>query len=124
MAWCVASTWRRDVVIGKLLALAAAHPPFRQRVALAARGRVIEGPLLDALACAPLLGDGTVLGLPGNAEARARLEILLWEAGASALEVPHLGPWLWGSRETFDVMIAAPRTAPCEAASWRRAPSR
>jgi hypothetical protein len=108
MAWCVSSTWRRDAVIGKLLSLAAAQAPFRQRVALAARGRVIEGPLLDALACAPLLGDGTVLALPGNAEARARLEILLWEAGASALEVPHLGPWLWGSRETFDAMVRGP----------------
>ncbi len=54
------------------------------------------------------LGDGADLSLPGNAEARARLEILLWEAGASALEVPHLGPWLWGSRETFDAMIGGP----------------
>jgi serine/threonine-protein kinase len=108
MAWCVASTWRRDAVIAKLLSLAAGQKHFRQRAALAARGRVIEGPLQDALACAPLLGDGTVIALPGNAEARARLEILLWEAGASALEVPHLGPWIWGSSDTFDVMVRDP----------------
>ena len=108
LAWCAASTWRRDAVISKLLSLAAAQKHFRQRAALAARGRVIEGPLLDALACAPLLGDGTVIALPGNAEARARLEILLWEAGASALEVPDLGRWLWGSPETFDVMVRDP----------------
>lgn len=107
-AWCGASTWRRDAEIAKLLSLASVQKGFRQRVALAARGRVVEGPLLDALACAPLVGDGADLSLPGNAEARARLEILLWEAGASALEVPHLGPWLWGSRETFDALIGGP----------------
>src|SRR5258708_8074942 len=41
MAWCVASTWRRDAVIAKLLSHAAAQPAFGQRAALAARGRVI-----------------------------------------------------------------------------------
>src|SRR5205807_826008 len=81
---------------------------FRARVAAVARGRVVEGPLLDALACAPLLGTGNELALPENAEARARLEILIWEAGASALEVPELGKWIWASRETFEAMIATP----------------
>ena len=75
MAWCVASTWRRDAVIAKLLSLAAGQKNFRQRAALAARGRVIEGPLLDALACAPLLGDGTVIALPGNAEEIGRAHV-------------------------------------------------
>ena len=107
-AWCASSIWRRDARIARLLTLAAAQPGYRERVPPVARGRVVEGPLLDALACAPLLGPGAELALPGNAEARARLEILLWEAGASALEVPHLGPWLWGSRETFEAMIRGP----------------
>jgi eukaryotic-like serine/threonine-protein kinase len=33
---------------------------------------------------------------------------LIWEAGASALEVPDLGNWLWGSATTFDAMIRGP----------------
>src|SRR5262249_32883957 len=43
-----------------------------------------------------------------NAEARARLEILIWEAGASAREIPELGKWLWSAPSTFDEMIRAP----------------
>src|SRR5579863_240329 len=96
-SWCVASTWRRDARLAKLLSVAAAEDRFRDRVVAAARDRVVEGPLLDALACAPLLGDGLDLGLPANTQALARLEILIWEAGASALEAPDLGRWLWGS---------------------------
>jgi hypothetical protein len=108
LAWCAASTSRRDARLARLLAIAATHPGFRDRVASVARDRVVEGPLLDALECAPLLGDGTQLSLPENAEARARLEILVWEAGASAIEVPLLGTWLWGSPSTFEVMIRGP----------------
>jgi len=107
-AWCEASTWRRDARLAGLLVAAAKVPRFGDRVLPLARARVVEGPLGDALACAPLLGDGRGLAAPENAEARARLEILIWEAGASALEVPHLGPWLWGARETFEAMIHAP----------------
>jgi len=97
-SWCAASTWRSDMQMARLLAQAAAVPAgtFRQRITEVAKNRVVEGPLLDALACAPLLGDGSQLALPENAEARARLEILIWEAGASALEIPDLGRWLWG----------------------------
>lgn len=109
--WCAASTWRRDVQLARVLTIAAAEPRLRERVPAVARERVIEGPLRDALACAPLLGDGARLALPENAEARARLEILIWEAGASALELPDLGPWLWGSAETFEVMIRGPARA-------------
>jgi serine/threonine-protein kinase len=71
----------------------------------------VQGPLLDALGCAPLLGDGAQLALPLNAEARARLEILIWEAGARAVEVPELGKWLWGSADTFEAMIRGPAHA-------------
>jgi serine/threonine-protein kinase len=102
--WCAASTWRRDVRLVQLLE-AAARSSYREQVSSVARGRIVEGPLVDALACVPLLGDGSQLVLPENGEAVARLEILIWEAGSSALEVPHLGKWLWGSSATFEIMI-------------------
>jgi serine/threonine-protein kinase len=108
LAWCGGVTWRRDVALARLLETAAKKTRLRPRVAEIARGRVVEGPLVDALACAPLLGNGTDLALPENAEARARLEILIWEAGASAREVPALGRWIWSSSDTFDAMIKQP----------------
>ena len=95
LAWCKASTWRRDVHMARLLEAAAKESALREELPQIAHDRVVEGPLVDALACAPLLGSGAQLALPRNAEARARLEILIWEAGASALEVPDLGRWLW-----------------------------
>ncbi len=103
-----AAVAHRELRMSHLLAAAAKRPELRERAVKIARGRVVEGPLADALACAPLLGDGTALELPENAQARARLEILIWEAGASALETPALGPWLFGSAETFETMIHAP----------------
>ena len=108
LLWCYASTWRRDIHLAPILTLAAKQAELRERVAAVASGRVLEGPLLDALACAPLIGDGEQLGLPQNSEARARLEILIWEAGASALEVPGLGRWLFGASSTFEQMVHAP----------------
>ncbi len=108
MAWCAATTSRRDTALARILTMAATEPSLRWRVAAIARDRVVEGPVLDALECAPLFAKGAQLHQPPSAQARARLEILLWEAGASALEVPALGPWLFGSRETFDAMIKLP----------------
>ena len=108
LLWCAATTWRRDTRLAELLAVAAAGDRWPERVVSVARARVVEGPLVDALGCAPLLGDGSRLTLPENTEARARLEILVWEAGASACEVPALGKWLWGSAETFQEMIGGP----------------
>ncbi len=102
-----ASVRRRDARMAPALARLAI-PELLERVRAVARARVVEGPLEDALLSAPLLGGGAELALPENAEARARLEILVWEAGASALEVPELGAWIWGSRETFDAMIGGP----------------
>ena len=107
LVWCVANIWRSDVKLAPLLA-DAARSGFRDRARDIARARVVEGPLLDALACAPLLGDGDDLALPVNFEARARLQILIWEAGATALELPDLGAWLWGSPATFEAMIRGP----------------
>ncbi|MEO8901318.1 MAG: hypothetical protein ABI488_06415, partial [Polyangiaceae bacterium] len=108
LLWCYATTWRRDTQLAALLASAARIPGFEERVRAIAHDRVVEGPLVDALACTPLLGTGADLALPANAEARARLEILIWEAGASALEVPALGRWLWGARENFEELIRMP----------------
>jgi eukaryotic-like serine/threonine-protein kinase len=108
LLWCYASTWRRDVLLSPILLLAAKQPELRERIAAIAAGRVLEGPLLDALAAAPLIGDGDALRLPQNAEARARLEILIWEAGASAQEVLTLGRWLFGSASVFDEMVHRP----------------
>ncbi|MDC0744206.1 serine/threonine-protein kinase [Polyangium mundeleinium] len=107
LAFSAASAFRRDVRMAPIL-VALAETLGRDRIVEAARARVVEGPLLDALSCAPLLGDGEALASAANAEARARLEILIWEAGASALEVPELGPWLWGSPEVFELMVRGP----------------
>jgi len=108
LSWCAASAWRLDTRMAPLLAMAAERPELRARVAGVAGDRVVAGPLADALPCAPLLGDGVALRAPANAEARARLEILIWEAGAGALEVPALGKWVWGSAATFEEMVWAP----------------
>ena len=108
LSWLSWSTSRYDVKMARLLAVADAIPALRETVVAVARARVVEGPLLDALACAPRLGDGEALSSPESAEARARLEILIWEAGASAVELPELGRWLWGSAATFEAMIRGP----------------
>jgi hypothetical protein len=107
-AWAAASASHRDARLVRILAAAVAEPSIGERGVAAARDRVVEGPLVDALACAPLLGDGAALALPENAQARARLEILIWEAGASALAAPELGAWLWSSVSTFDALVGQP----------------
>jgi serine/threonine-protein kinase len=108
LLWIYANTWRREIELARILALAARQPDLKDRVAAVASGRVLEGPLADALACAPLIGDGDALAQPHNAEARARLEILIWEAGASALEVPGLGKWIFGAASTFENLVHQP----------------
>ncbi|MEM6786181.1 MAG: serine/threonine-protein kinase [Myxococcota bacterium] len=107
LAWCSASAWRRDTWIAPLLSLPR-DPRHAAAVQGVARARVVGGPLADAIGCVPRVGDGDDLRDPVNAEARARLEILIWEAGASALEAPELGPWLYGAQSTFKVMISRP----------------
>jgi len=108
LSWASASAWRHDVRMAPLLGMAAQHPRHAQRVAAVASDRVAAGPLVDALGCAPLIGDGVELARPVNAEARARLEILLWEAGACAHEEPSLGPWVFGSPSTLDELVLKP----------------
>jgi hypothetical protein len=62
---------------------------------------------------------------PINTEVRARLEILIWEAGSSALEVPELGRVDLGLAErTFEALIGQPAHGPCAVACSRRAASR
>ncbi|MFO0608656.1 MAG: serine/threonine-protein kinase [Polyangiales bacterium] len=104
-AWCVASVSRTDVRIAPILQAAAASVSYRERLASVARARVVEGPLLDALACVPLTGPGSLLLRPEHAQVRARLDILLWEAGASGLQLPELGAWLWASDATFEAVV-------------------
>jgi serine/threonine-protein kinase len=108
LSWASASAWRVDAWISPLLIMALRHEGLAPRVPAVAADRVVAGPLRDALACAPMIGDGLQLALPANSEARARMEILIWEAGASALETPDLGRWLYGSPATFDEMIGKP----------------
>lgn len=106
--WCAANAARNDARLIGLIEAAVAHPEYREQALIVARNRVIEGPLEDALGCVPLLGNGADLGRPENAEARARMEILLWEAGACALQLPELGRWLWESTETFEALVGEP----------------
>ena len=107
-AWCAAHIERNDVKMAGLLAAAQACESFSTASRDVARSRLVQGPLADALACAPLLGKGDNLALPENREARARLEILIWEAGASALQMPELSDWIFSSDETFEAVIATP----------------
>ncbi len=107
-AWCAASVARGDVRLAQLLTVASKVPSLKERAILVARDRIVQGPLVDALGCAPILGRGDLLAHPDNSEARARLEILIWEAGSCALQVRELGAWVWGSEETFEAMVAAP----------------
>ncbi|MBX3271643.1 MAG: serine/threonine protein kinase [Sandaracinaceae bacterium] len=106
--WCAANTGRSEATLATILRAACAHPEYRGQALDVARARVVEGPLEDALGCVPLLGDGAELDAPVNAEARARVQILLWEAGAAALQLPALGRWIWSSAETFESLIGRP----------------
>src|SRR4051812_33730266 len=78
LLWCSAGGWRRAAQRAPLLTMAAAQPRPALRAPAVAGGRVVAGPLRDALLWAPLLGDGAELAKPSNMEARARMEILLW----------------------------------------------
>ena len=47
------------------------------------------------------------LAAPENAQARSRLEILFWEAGASAFEVPELDRLEWTTPSQARTLLAA-----------------
>lgn len=104
--WCECAVSQIDVCLAPLLRSGEQHFHSRELIVELARERVIQGPLLDALLSVPLLGSGDQLLSPENREARARLEILIWEAGASAWQIPELGRWLGSKESTFEAMIA------------------
>ncbi len=108
LIWCDASAGREDAVLAPLLSAALSLETRRDHARLGARSRVVCGPLQDALACVPLLGGADEFRAAENFEARARMEILIWEAGARALELPVLGKWIWNSEATFEAVIAGP----------------
>jgi hypothetical protein len=111
LRWCASSARRRDVVLAPLLRRASTFTERSLLVEKVASDRVVLGPLLDALGSAPAVGDGHTLEAPEHRQTRARIEILLWEAGAQAIELPELGPWIWGSSATFDALIRHPAHA-------------
>ncbi len=106
--WLAANAANTEANLSPLLAPAVAHAEHGPRGRVLARNRVIQGPLADALRCVPLLGRGSELRRPENFEAVARLEILIWEAGARALQLPDLGKWIWDAPETFEAVVGDP----------------
>lgn len=105
LAWAESAGPRSDVVIAGLLELGLRAHQAPSRLIRAARARVLHGPLIDALRCLPLAGDPEwVLDDP---KARARFELLVWEAGASALALPGLGAWLFAGG-SFDRLVLEP----------------
>jgi hypothetical protein len=105
--WIRSSVARRDVRIAPALhAIVAREGPSEAIDALAC-ARVLEGPLLDALACVPLTGPPARMRTAERERILARLEILLWEAGASALPAPQLAPWVLSSVSEFDALVGA-----------------
>lgn len=107
-SWCAAHVDDPEALMADLLKLAITHDGHKRRARIAARNRVIQGPLEDALGCIPLLGNGQELNDPTIVEAFARVEILVWEAGARALQLPELGEWIWGDATNFEAVVAAP----------------
>ncbi|MDP3275816.1 MAG: serine/threonine-protein kinase [Deltaproteobacteria bacterium] len=112
--WVLGAAARRDARLAPLLLAASQLPKWKSRVPDAADARVLEGPLMDSLACAPLTGPARILAGADYEAVRSRLEILVWEAGASALTVPEIGPWIFASAEDFDTLVGA----------WARGPLR
>lgn len=106
--WLAANAANTEATLRPLLEPAVAHPEHGPRGRVLARNRVIQGPLEDSLRCVPLLGKGSELRKPENFEAVARLEILIYEAGARALQLPDLGKWIWDAPETFEAVVGDP----------------
>jgi len=108
LLWAAANAGRTDARLGPILSAAVGDEELGRQARIIARNRVVQGPLEDALMCVPLLGTGKQLVRPENGEALARIEILIWEAGACALQIPALGKWIWGSNDTFEGVVADP----------------
>ena len=108
LAWLGAAAARPDVRLAPLLGLAKKSAAHQRRADQILRRRVVEGPLVDALCCATFLGPGSEFSKPENEQARARMDILVWDAGASALQVPEVGAWIFEGESTFDAFVAGP----------------
>lgn len=106
LVWAAAAGSRADIDVSSLLATAKGF--HAGLVATVARARLLEGPMVDALRCAPYAGDARWLRMPAHSQARARMDILFWEAGASALQLPELGAWVWGSEAAFSALVGEP----------------
>lgn len=106
--WLAANPDRDDAKLAGLLFAASELDAYKDQARLIARNRIVQGPLEDALRCAPLLGTGDILNDRKYAQARSRMEILIWEAGARALQLPDLGKWIWSDGRTFDAMVGRP----------------
>jgi serine/threonine-protein kinase len=107
LAWAEAVATRRDLVLAPLLseALRALQPP--SRLIRTARARVSGGSLVDGLLCLPLAGDPAWMFEPEHRAARARTELLVFEAASRALSLPALGNWIFQNPELFDRLISA-----------------
>lgn len=108
LLWCSGNAWRGDVRMAPCLKRASQHSQLSQWAAQVGQERLLCGPLLDAIECAPLLGTGAQLGLSTHRQHRARLDILLWEAGARAIELPTFGAWLFSSQAAFRELVSRP----------------
>lgn len=108
LAWCAAAVTRADVRLSPLLGQAAAVRSSRERAVEIARDRIVRGPLEDALACTPHVAAHSSLSSRENAEARARLEVLIWEAGATCTVVPEFGRLIWQNLDNFEALVARP----------------
>src|SRR5690606_15415833 len=108
LAWIGAVVARPDVRLAPLLGLAKKSASHQRRADQILRRRVVEGPLVDALCAATHLGPGSEFSKPENEQPRARMDILVWAAGASALQVPEIGAWIFEQESTFDVFVAGP----------------
>jgi len=85
----------RVVTIARELVGAGRERVSEEEIAVRARLRIDDAPLEDALLCLSLAGDPSWLTDAEASTTFARVDLLLYEAGAAALSVPELGAWLW-----------------------------
>jgi len=101
MVWAESVSSRGDLTLAPLLSRDnAARTRFRAR---AARARLLEGPLFDALSALPSAWD-TDLGADGW----IRLRQLIWEAGARGVTLPGLGRWVLSVPKATALLITEP----------------
>jgi hypothetical protein len=101
MLWAESASGRGDLTLAPLLSRDnAARTAFRAR---AARARLLEGPLFDALQALPSAWDGDL-----GADGWLRLRQLIWEAGARGLTLPALGRWVLSVPKAAALLITEP----------------